>query len=469
MLQTHIPWLADGYRIRLQQQEIQQMDKVRADGTDSFVLCPEDHIESFAELKVQRPSGPETGGAPSLQTRAHSAQPRLGGAYHTQDEAQDWEDRGGGGGGGGGGGNSPWLAAKRKGGLRFSRPASARNRTYRPASAALPPRPYSAFSAVPGAARGRPPLRKSRPSSAAALKRKDGQGRDSGGGGRAWAVGGGGRARPRPHSASPAAARPTSTPTPTPTRAPTPTRPPTPTRAPTPTRVQTPTRVDPYTVRQRRMEALHQAWVEDPRSGLHIGGPGGLGPSPFLMDRHARCLEQLTLPPPPLRPSSPSAPSPWAREEEEVENVVASALPERPHTSCGVVGLEGDPYDLSPPQRDNMSRVQRYIDCHRPDSASSARSVMVRASFFCCAISRWWGLRRLLVVGVVHSLLLLLLLLLLSIRLRHRFRCPVVRRSLLSFLLSLFLPTSPLCRRQGMSALSVLKLSVVLTIAERNA
>ena len=62
--------------------------------------------------------------------------------------------------------------------------------------------------------------------------------------------------------------------------------------------------------------------------------------------------------------------------------MVASALPERPHTSCGVVGLEGDPYDLSPPQRDNMSRVQRYIDCHRPDSASSARSVMVRASFF---------------------------------------------------------------------------------------
>lgn len=109
------------------------------------------------------------------------------------------------------------------------------------------------------------------------------------------------------------------------------------------------------------MEALHQAWVEDPRSGLHIGGPGGLGPSPLLMDRHARCLEQLKLPP-----------SQWDQEE---------ALPERPHTSCGVVGREGDLSDGWPSlhQRDNMSRVQRYIDCHRPDSASSARSVMVRA------------------------------------------------------------------------------------------
>lgn len=434
------------------------MDKVRADGTDSFVLCPEDHIESFAELKVQRPSGPETGGAPSLQTRAHSAQPRLGGAYDTHDEAQDWKDRGG-----GGGGNSPWLAAKRKGGLRFSRPASARNRTFRPASAALPPRPYSAFSAAPGAVRGRPPLRKSRPSSAATLKRKDGQGRD---GGRAWAVGGsggGGRARPRPHSASPAAARPTSTPTPTPTRAPT--RPPTPTRAPTPTRVQTQTRVDPYTVRQRRMEALHQAWVEDPRSGLHIGGLGGLGPSPFLMDRHARCLEQLTLPPPPLRPSSPSAPYPWAREEEEErEDVVASALPERPHTSCGVVGREGDPYDLSPPQRDNMSRVQRYIDCHRPDSASSARSAMVRAKVFFVVPSVDGGDVDVSFLSVLSSVPCCCCCRPSSFSLSC---CP--SHSSFLFSLSLFLPTSPFCRRQGLSALSFLKHSVVLTVTERNA
>ena len=378
MLQPHIPWLSDGYRARLQQEEKQQLDSVPADGRDSLALCPEDHIESFAELSVQRSPGGgwgEAGRAP--EKRVRSAQPRLGwGAGHDGAEgflAAGGEGEEGGSGWEGGDDNSLWAAAKRRsgGGLTYNssisrgpRPSSSRTRAFRAAlrarpssssaASALPPRPSSALDRTrPSSA-----LDRTRPSSAVfAQKEQLLTTTESGGLGRAPAFGAGAkkprprsspRPRLRPHSASAAASLRAAASGPVPTRA------------------------DPYTARQRRLEALYQAWVEDPRSGLHIGaGPGGaVGPSPALLDRHARCLQQ----------QQQALPASYHQE-----------LPERPHTSCGVVRrggggrgeVEGGGYGyyddddddgvggslFAQQQRDNMSRVQRYIDCHRPSSA----------------------------------------------------------------------------------------------------
>ncbi|XP_076452918.1 uncharacterized protein LOC143288392 isoform X1 [Babylonia areolata] len=156
-----------------------------------------------------------------------------------------------------------------------------------------------------------------------------------------------------------------------------------------------PGRVDPFTVREKRLRALHEAWARDPRSGLHVIAGGLLspssvvvGPSPHLLDRHARCLDH--------RSWGPSPPPPPAYD---------LLSPERPHSSCGLMRTGGGGGSSSggggggvgrkeeddddedededeemlmlqqalQTERDGMCRVQRYIDCHRPASAPRMR------------------------------------------------------------------------------------------------
>ncbi|KAK7087151.1 uncharacterized protein [Littorina saxatilis] len=396
MLETHVPWLAEGYRVKLQQEEKDKLDSVRPDFKDSFVLCPEERFESYAGIRLVNTAAPDAG-VPPRRVQSACSRVSWGG-----DVSNDNKNNSGVGGkevgfyGLNGAGEEGETEEDRRKNKMFPRASSAAGRyvTPRPSSAFFrpnspsappppPPRPNSDRNRL--TSKNRPSsavgvscdflskmAERIRPSSAVGvscdfLSKMAERIRPSSAVGVSCDFLSKMAERIRPSSAH--QLRPQSSDG----------RPP-----------PAPTRMDPYTVRERRIQALHQAWSEDPRSGLHIGGPrDGPGPSPHMMDRHVRCMEQL-------RPQSSFR-----------DRHAWMEMPERPHSAmrmlCG--GDEGggwmeeEWWRSSPVERDNMGRVQRYIDCHRPYSAPSMRKelegvyrrsngVRGRSAHFCNFVSK---------------------------------------------------------------------------------
>ncbi|KAL8581260.1 hypothetical protein ACOMHN_038360 [Nucella lapillus] len=443
-LQPKLSWLADTYRVRLQQEDRDKPATITADKSDNFALCSKDHIESYAEHRILK-SLSEQG---SKLRRPPSAQgPRQLGYVRRSQETVEWqgwawETSSAAGEEGEGAeedypqglshhdqensdkGHALWLAAKRKHaspssqtssgrGSRssFARPSSATSlhgkksslhprpasaMTLNPGDSSLPCRPSTAMalhysdssSPWPSSAMAEHPANENtlspRPPSAVSVHLDDVPLPS-----RPYSALGEhpyGNSRQFPRSSSALGVHPTTTNNNiTTTRPPPPrsssalgihqttttttnnitTKPPYRTRPASAiytrreltqkvSRMKNQTRPssasastanphpdsreDPYTVREKRLQALYQAWTQDPRSGLHIGGGvsgegagEAVGPPPHLMGRHTRCLNHQSLAPPPHHHQS-LAPPPHHYHD----------LPERPHTSCGVMRAGGE-------------------------------------------------------------------------------------------------------------------------------
>jgi hypothetical protein len=149
---------------------------------------------------------------------------------------------------------------------------------------------------------------------------------------------------------------------------------------------------DPYTVKQvKKLSARKQAWgmqgEDDPRSHLYIGGPSSRPESAFH-DRHSKCMEEKggrgggsggllapghTFAHAPARPQSACDVYLQLQRQREREREREGEVEE----------MEGDVWEeelegFQLEEKDNMSRIQRYIDCHRPASAIGiARQVCI--------------------------------------------------------------------------------------------